>query len=56
MVQEVDRVVARLRARENEQHNALVPVQACVNTHTQASVGSSYAAPLTSTCTLHFAQ
>ncbi|KAL3138737.1 hypothetical protein ABBQ32_005584 [Trebouxia sp. C0010 RCD-2024] len=32
---EVDRVVARLRARENEQHDALAPVQAFVNSDMQ---------------------
>ena len=37
-VQEVDRVVARLRARENEQHDALGPVQTFVNLHMQASL------------------
>lgn len=35
MVQEVDRVVARVRARENEQHDALSPVQSFVNAHMQ---------------------
>lgn len=35
VVQEVDRVVARVRARENEQHDALSPVQAFVNAHMQ---------------------
>ena len=40
MVQEVDRVVARLRAGENEQHDALAPVQAFVNSHMQASAGA----------------
>ena len=35
MVQEVDRVVARVRARENEQHDALSPVQTFVNAHMQ---------------------
>ncbi|DBA83586.1 TPA: hypothetical protein ACH3X1_006158 [Trebouxia sp. C0004] len=32
---EVDRVVARVRARENEQHDALSPVQTFVNAHMQ---------------------
>ncbi len=38
MVQEVDRVVARVRARENEQHDALSPVQSFVNAHMQVCV------------------
>ena len=37
VVQEVDRVVARVRARENEQHDVLGPVQTFVNAHMQAS-------------------
>lgn len=35
MMQEVDRVVARLRARENEQHDILAPVHAFVTSHMQ---------------------
>ena len=35
VVQEVDRVVARVRARENEQHDALSPVQTFVNAYMQ---------------------
>lgn len=38
MMQEVDRVVARVRARENEQHDALSPVQTFVNAHMQVCV------------------
>lgn len=38
VVQEVDRVVARVRARQNEQHDALNPVQTFVNAHMQVSV------------------
>lgn len=37
MMQEVDRVVARLRGRENEQHDALGPVQTFVNAHMQVT-------------------
>ena len=36
LLQEVDRVVARVRARENEQHDVLGPVQTFVNAHMQA--------------------
>lgn len=35
MMQEVDRVVARLRGRENEQHDALAPVHTFVTSHMQ---------------------
>ena len=35
LVQEVDRVVARLRSRENEQHDTLAPVHAFVTSHMQ---------------------
>jgi len=38
MMQEVDRVVARVQARENEQHDALSPVQTFVNAHMQVLV------------------
>ncbi len=38
MMQEVDRVVARVQARENEQHDALSPVQTFVNAHMQVRV------------------
>ena len=43
MMQEVDRVVARLRGRENEQHDALAPVQTFVNSHMQAGFPPTHA-------------
>lgn len=35
LLQEVDRVVSRVRARENEQHDALSPVLSYVNANMQ---------------------
>lgn len=37
-MQEVDRVVARVRGRENEQHDALGPVLAFVNANMQVGL------------------
>ena len=42
MVQEVDRVVARLRARENEQHDTLAPIHAFVTSHMQVCLCSTF--------------
>lgn len=41
LLQEVDRVVSRVRARENEQHDALSPVLSYVNANMQVRLQCS---------------
>ena len=44
-IQEVDRVVARVRGRDNEQHDALGPVLSFVNANMQVTLFTHFTLP-----------
>ena len=50
-MQEVDRVVARVRSRDNEQHDALGPVLSFVNANMQVTLFTHSMLPAESCCT-----